>query len=177
MNKHTKSWAEWIHGSMPKHVTVTLLNSKDRENLDNQQDKLPTKGNNLTDSQYLLHTVGASYGWLESHYKLLTTWKMYFCLKWLQREHFSHQEHSMLNASFIHFFNWVLLSTYYVPSWSGTSRSLKAQNSGFRWVINALTGEIQVLLKDKEVYANPEERGRESFRKKHIKRDLSDEWD
>lgn len=45
MNKHTKSWAEWIHGSMPKHVTVTLLNSKDRENLDsNQQDKLPIKG-------------------------------------------------------------------------------------------------------------------------------------
>lgn len=44
MKKHTKSWAKWKHKSTPKHIIVTLPNSKEGENRkSNQQDKLPIK--------------------------------------------------------------------------------------------------------------------------------------
>jgi len=58
MNKHTKSWAEWIHKSTPKHIIVTLQNTRERENLkSNQEDKLPIKKQRCDWQQtYHLHT-------------------------------------------------------------------------------------------------------------------------
>lgn len=86
MNKHTKSWAEWIHKSTPKHIIVTLENARERENLkSNQEDKLPIKKQRCDWQQtYHLHTQCLLL--VKGHCKAVENAENGFCLKWLHTE-------------------------------------------------------------------------------------------